>query len=97
MVHRVIYKFPLGVTDEQDIEMPAGAKILSAQLQHDRICIWALCEKHEEVKQTRSIRVFGTGNSISLDDRMFKLEYISTVQMGPFVWHVFEKIDVIPF
>lgn len=84
-----IWKFPLAITDRQNVMMPAGAEILSAQMQDDRLCLWALVNP-EAPKQPREIEVLGTGQPITKADR----RYISTTQMlgGRLVWHVFEVL-----
>ena len=83
----VIYKFPLRVTDEQTINMPTGAKILSVQFQNDQLCVWARID-NEYFKSKRTFLIVGTGHRFPDDGR----QYIGTVQQGPFVWHVFEEI-----
>lgn len=37
-----IWKFPVEIKDEQEIEMPEGVRILSAGIQNNCICIWAI-------------------------------------------------------
>lgn len=36
-----IYKYAIEITDDQDIVMPVGAKILTVQNQNGVPCIWA--------------------------------------------------------
>ena len=75
-------------TEDNTIEMPLGARILSVQVQMDEICIWALInDAHELV--SRRFRVFGTGHPIEGGDA---LTYLGTVQLleGRLVLHVFE-------
>jgi hypothetical protein len=81
-----IYKYPLRIIDAQEVEMPRGAKILSAQMQEEFLCLWALVEITKE-KETRTIVIHGTGHPVyNVSDKKF----IGTVQQGPLVWHVFE-------
>jgi len=37
-----IFKYELEMTYNQVIEMPLDSKILSLQIQHEKICIWVL-------------------------------------------------------
>lgn len=78
---------------QNEYEMPKGAKILSAQLQDDNICIWALVEPENE-KEVRIIEIFGTGWPLDLvntkDEDKYK--FIVTIQRGGFVQHLFEII-----
>lgn len=87
---KTIWKYPLKVAGEQVVEMPEGAKIISAQMQGGQLCLWAIVISCRAV-ESRRICVFGTGHDISTD-RAY--EFIDTAQMagGSLVWHVFEKL-----
>lgn len=82
-----IWKFGLDLKDEQMIEMPAGAIILSVQYQHGSLCLWALVDP-TQTTVGRAIRIVGTGHPA---DDVNAHDYIGTVQAhgGNFVWHVF--------
>lgn len=84
----VIWKFKIEFTGLQQIEMPFGAKILTAQMQHGKLCIWALCEPSNE-QEPRTIAICGTGHSAPSDIN----QYVATIQTddGAWVWHVFAK------
>jgi hypothetical protein len=69
--------------------MPVGAKILSVQAQHNKPTIWALVDPVAD-KETRRFFVVGTGWPID-PDRLAKSEFCGSVQIGAFVWHVFEE------
>lgn len=86
-----IFKYPLEITDTQFVELPLGAKILTAQMQGNQLCLWAVVNTlPEAVKKNRRIEIIGTGNPMPTGD----LEYISTFQMmgGGLIFHVFENI-----
>jgi hypothetical protein len=83
-----ILKYPLEVTDEQEVTIPHPATVLSVQLQGDQICLWALTDP-EGAPVKRIIRFFGTGHTIPSDE---DFSYLGTVQEPPFVWHVLAKI-----
>ncbi len=80
-----IYKFPLSVGDESEINMPSGSEILTVQVQDNKICIWAKVDLGSTTLQVRTFRVVGTGHPFDP-----KLTYIGTVLIGLFVWHIFE-------
>lgn len=86
-----IWKFPLKMIDDQFVQMPNGAQILTAQCQGEELCLWALVNPKAE-KKPRHIEIFGTGHpvpkSMGVDRR-----YIGTAQQhnGILVWHVFER------
>lgn len=87
---KTIWKYPLQVTDLQTLEIPQGAQILSAQIQSGQLTLWALVDTSNPCEKVK-IEVVGTGNPI--DDSFSDRKYISTVQMGPFVWHVFQRLS----
>lgn len=82
-----IWKYELEVADEQIIEMPSSAKILTVQTQHDAPYIWAAVIPTNTM-MLRKIRIAGTGHVILTAER-----YIGTFQQlgGNLVWHVFDE------
>lgn len=83
-----IFKYPLEITDQQDITLPYNSKILSCQMQGDALQLWALVDEETDVFCEKTIRIIGTGNPINDYDSTFK--FISTVQDDrDFVWHIF--------
>jgi len=85
-----IWKYPLVITDTQNVMMPEGADILTAQIQHGSgLCVWALVNP-DAPQQRREIEILGTGNPAPDAKR----RYIATVQMlgGNLVWHIFERV-----
>ncbi len=88
-----IWKFKLKTTDRQFITMPVGAEILTVQVQHDEPCIWALVDLDQKMESHRVIEVFGTGHTISRDNKGER-KYIGAYQLegGVFVGHVFELL-----
>jgi hypothetical protein len=91
---KVIWKFELETTDNQEIEMPIGAEILTMQTQNEIPCIWALVDPKAE-KETRTFEIFGTGHPIYYDMGVSR-NYISTYQLhgGTLVFHVFEYTGI---
>jgi hypothetical protein len=87
---KTIWKFPLSITDQQQISMPEGAEILSVQVQRGQVCLWALVNPNL-AKKPRTIEIFGTGHEVDDSPRT----YIGTVQVHPMgsdlVWHVFSS------
>lgn len=82
-----IYKYTLKVVEEQTISLPKGAIILTVQAQNSFfISLWAIVDPNMQDKEYVTFEIIGTGNEISLRPRV----YISTVQMGILVWHIFQ-------
>lgn len=85
---QTIYKYPLEITDEQIIEMPAMSQILTVQMQNGVPCIWVMVEPIEGLPDRKAvIEIFGTGHPISKGNR----EYIGTFQTEVLVFHVFQR------
>ncbi len=89
---KTIYKYPLSLADEQTLLLPKDAQILSVQFQDAAIYLWALVETLNE-KQERRIRIVGTGHPLTGESN-YGYEFIATVQLHSFVWHVFEAKKV---
>lgn len=86
---KTIWKFPLDIEDRVRIPLPAGAQLLSVQMQGETPCLWALVDPAAE-KEMRYIDVYGTGHE--MPDKPGR--YISTFQMmgGRLVFHAFETV-----
>lgn len=85
---KAVWKYPLEIADGQNLMMPEGAEILTAQMQGGILSLWALVNP-EAPMQRRVIEILGTGNPASDVER----KYIATAQMagGLLIWHVFER------
>jgi hypothetical protein len=86
---KTIYKYSIETTDEQIIEMPAGAKILTVQPQGAfSLCLWAEVDT-EQPKEQRTLLTYGTGHPM----RNTQQRYIGTYQLqgGGLVFHVYEE------
>lgn len=79
-----IWKYPIEITDEQNVMMPRNAKVLSVAAQNDTLTLWALVDPSAPL-ESRRVVVVGTGNPITGKLGRFR----GTVVMPPFVWHVF--------
>ena len=75
------------LTDYPVVSMQKGARVLSVGVQHGQIQVWALVNP-EAPKELRRFRIAGTGHP--LEEELERLRFIGTVQMGDFVWHIFE-------
>lgn len=86
-----IWKWTLAVTDKQTLQMPAGAKLLTVQMQGEAPQLWALCDETAP-KMPRLIAIHGTGNPMPDE---WPGEYVGTFQIhgGALVFHVFDAIS----
>ena len=80
-----IYKYPIQITDEQEIQMPFGAEVIHAGLDPQGTpCLWAKVESVNSPEPV-SVLVVGTGKPMPhAADR-----HVGSFVQGPFVWHVF--------
>ena len=83
-----IWKFELRVIGEQTVRMPFGATVLSAQIQRDRICLWATVDTDMHL-QPRRFAIFGTGHDLPKPIAA-TFNFIDTIQANGLVFHVFE-------
>ena len=81
-----VFKYPLALANEVNVEMPFGAEVLTVQMQAETPCLWARVDP-EAPKETRRFSIRGTGHA-GADGR-----YLATLQMGggSLVFHVFES------
>lgn len=86
-----VWKFPLVVESQQVVQMPRGARLLSAQVQGEKVCLWALCDDLAE-PQPRHVVIVGTDHPLP---DFGELVFIDTFQLhdGRLVFHVFELTD----
>lgn len=82
-----IWKFDLTLDERQELELPEGAEILTAQLQMGVVRLWALCDGRAALTK-RVIATYWAGNVIPDNAGT----YIATVQShgGQRLYHVFE-------
>lgn len=87
---KTIYKYKVKRQETQEVEMPVGAQILTAQPIDVNVWIWAIVDTEVQDKEMRRIAVLKTGQEITLNSD--ELLYINSVQFGggELVLHVFE-------
>lgn len=87
---KTIFKYPLEISDIQEIELPKGAQILDIDVQHGLPVMWALVDPTEE-KEKRRFHTTGTGHPIHDPGA---LKHVGSYQLdgGSFVGHLFEVV-----
>ena len=78
-----IWKYELGIVDEQTITLPVNYELLALQMQNNTPCIWVLVDTESPQKDIKLV-TYGTGHTI-----LNHSTYIGTYQTGPLVFHVF--------
>jgi hypothetical protein len=83
-----IWKFPIKPVSEQNVAMPACAKILSVGLQDGNICLWAMVTPSNG-DENRTIVTYLTGETLPV----YPGTFIGTVvgYRGGLVLHVYDK------
>jgi len=91
-MNKRIWKSELKIKENQIIEMPVNAEILTVQTQFRVPCIWALINPKEK-KENRVIEIYDTGDDIHCNADINR-KYIGTFQLrcGSLIHHVFECI-----
>lgn len=86
---KTIWKYPLRTTDAQAINMPAGAELLTIQVQNGEPCVWALVDP-KAPGHFVTLSIYGTGHPVDTHG-----EYVGTYQLGDgaLVFHVFREPD----
>ena len=84
-----IYKYELIIKkDEAEVELPSFHQILSIQNQNGILCLWAKVNTDPNVKKIKKKFIIkNTGQDA--DDLAYD-SYITTVQIGGFVKHIFD-------
>lgn len=84
----VIWKYPLRLVEQQEIDLPGHVNPLSVQMQGDTITLWAIVNPSGQ-KYHRRVFIVGTGTALPDVITHPYTKYVGTVQHGALVWHVF--------
>jgi len=82
-----IYKYKLEASVWQLIEAPF-VKMLDIQIQGNTPCLWAIVDDEVPNKKIKVVMV-GTGTADVDDQCVADMNYISTTQIGGYVFHWF--------
>lgn len=100
-VNKAVYKYDLDVVEGNDedmfqivqTKMPYLAKVIRFGFQGNKPRLWAIVDADAEPSETRKYVILGTGMKIP-QITGYALTYRYTSDFGPFVFHLFEMIDV---
>lgn len=89
---KTIWKYPLTIKDEYEIDIPSPAIPLAFQTQRGEPTLWCLVDPEMGLVKKR-FRLAGTGHIIN--NSMEELKYIGTAQLmkGMLVYHLFELLS----
>ena len=85
---KTVWKYPIPFAGLFTLEMPAGAEVLSVQIQRGDPVLWSLVETDAR-KSNRAFRIVAAGQELLNAD---ELEFRGTFQVhgGALVFHLFE-------
>lgn len=86
---RKIYKYTLQPETGQYLTLPKGSQILSAKVQHERICLWCNVDVQTTLEEVHFVYSVPTGEEVPVD-----AVFIGTVLLdeGSFVLHIFTQL-----
>jgi len=90
---KAIYKYPISVTDHQNVMLPPGARIIKVAFQYiddmQQLNLWAIVDPTAVIgTEITEVWIYGTGHM----HNEFEGEYFDTVfDSDGYVWHVFLK------
>jgi hypothetical protein len=87
---RTIWKYEVPILGCFSLELPAGAELLTVQVQFGVPCIWVIVDPEKPLIEMQ-FRLFGTGHEIN--PKMGELTHVGSFMMldGMLVWHLFVK------
>ena len=99
--NKAVYKYYLNVVQGSDDDMfrvvetnmPYLAKVVRFAFQNGSPRLWAIVDVDAEPSETRKYVILGTGAKIPTITG-YALTYRHTADYGPFVFHLFEMVDV---
>ena len=86
-VSRVVWHWRIPITDNMEMLMPDGTRVIHFGLRNGELTIWTLLDPSKS-QRLRRFRLAGTGHPISEID----LRYIGTCFQESLVWHLFEVV-----
>lgn len=82
---QTIFKYPLGFSAANHLDMPVGSRPVMVAMQNGQVTMWAQVDPDFETTTKRDFVVAGTGHPVP-DDYV----HVGSCMDGMFVWHVFE-------
>jgi len=93
---KIIYKYPLSITDRQTISLPVHRQILKVSEQDEVLMLWAIVDTENEFEEEIIIEINGTGNElIQLESNELRHHIDTVVTSYGMVWHVFSIFQCI--
>lgn len=82
---KTIYKYPIESFDYQTIQLPEGAKVINADMQNNKVCLWALVDtENAEQDYTSTVNVYAFMTGQLIIDNMEDLRHIKTLLLDSY-------------
>lgn len=91
-MHSSIFNYDLNLVSRQNILLPVGANIISAQDVRGKVCLCAMADPYAKT-EVRTFAIIEGGRVIDKVHPDEHLSHIDTVQQYGLVWHVFEIVQ----
>jgi hypothetical protein len=87
---KVIYKYELIIKYSQIIDLPIGAKIISCQMQGEKLMLWAEVNPLAKTEK-RMFNIYATGEGF-IESHKYTMQHIASIQLegGKLLAHVYE-------
>jgi hypothetical protein len=91
---RKVFKYTLEEAEQQALDLPVGAELLSVGYQNGQLRLWALVDPDQTMTETHRIRMAGTGHP--LPDGV-ELAFLGRVGLldGALILHFFEELPTV--
>lgn len=88
---KTIWKTVLRAEVQQTIKIPQGAQFIAAREQHEKMCVWYICDPEAPMVE-RHILILGTGHVILPDTGNLSPIGCAMLEDGAEVYHIFEEL-----
>lgn len=88
-----IYKYQLDLFDRDSwkLSIKSFVKVLSVINQNGKIVVYVAINELQSNAKSVEFKIIGTGHDI-INDKKDDFIFLNTVEIVPFVWHIFYKI-----
>ncbi len=90
-----IYKYPLEITDSQDLNIKGLQRVLSVKVQSDVLVLYAIVDLDDDTVSTFCVLIRGTGHEFSIKaEECWQFMGTHLMANDCLVWHVWVPLVV---
>ena len=86
MGKRIIYKYPLRLTEKQNVLIPLHSKLITVKSINEQLYLYAMIDPEQTRTGNVEILIYDTGHEL---DSMLSFNHLETVVENGFVRHIF--------